>query len=83
MPPTFRGDAKCPLSWLGSKMGAANGGGGGAWRATNGELALPGGSAQLLTYTVAADWKWPQPGAAMAAKDSDHARIGRRPPRKV
>ena len=50
VPPTFRGDRKCPLSWLGSRMGAAVGGG---------QLRLPGGSAQLLTYTLASDWVRP------------------------
>jgi hypothetical protein len=52
VPPTFRGDRKCPLSWLGSRMGSAVGGG---------RLRLPGGSAQLLTYTLAADWVRPPP----------------------
>ena len=45
IPPTFRGDQKCPLSWLGSEMGSQVG---------SGQLQLPGGSAQLSSWPSSA-----------------------------
>lgn len=76
MPPTFRGDRGCPLSWLGNSMGS---------KIVGGALKLSGGSAQLLTYTLAADWRWPRPpgGAVEDPAEARRAMVGRLPPRKV
>ncbi len=74
IPPTFRGDRKCPLSWLGSEMGSQVG---------SGQLQLPGGSAQLLTYTLAADFQWhPTPGNR-EDESKDLEKVGRSAPKKV
>ena len=78
IPPTFRGDRDCPLSWLGSQMGSTVG---------SGQLRLPGGSVQLLTYTLQSDWAWPRPGGegGDGAEDQEAWRnqVGRRSPKKV
>ena len=73
--PTFRGDHKCPLSWIGSQMGSAVG---------SGMLRLPGGSAQLLSYSLEADFGWPRPTTAPVDEELDHRQmVGRTPPKKV
>ena len=75
IPPTFRGDHKCPLSWLGSQMGSPVG---------SGRLRLAGGSAQLLSYSLEADFSWPRPAAAAGDEAAAHRQmVGRAPPRKV
>jgi len=80
MPPTFRGDRSCSMSWVGSKIGNANGGqlGGSALR-------LPGGSAQLLSVSLAADFSnVPRShGAGAEAAAARRQMVGRRAPRKV
>ena len=75
IPPTFRGDHKCPLSWLGNEMGS---------RVGNGQLRIAGGSAQLLSFTLSADFNWAPPGAATADPSELHRQmVGRQPPKKV
>lgn len=75
IPPTFRGDHKCPLSWLGNEMGS---------RVGNGQLRIAGGSAQLLSYSLSSDFNWAPPRAATADSSELHSQmVGRHPPKKV
>lgn len=74
IPPTFRGDRSCPLSWQGSKIGSSVG---------DSQLRLPGGSVQLLTYTLAEDWVGGRPEVEGQAGHRHRHEVGRRPPTKV
>jgi hypothetical protein len=78
IPPTFRGDRACPLSWIGNVMGS---------KAGSGQLRLPGGSVQLLTWTLQSDWAWPQSHATGTEEGAPERllreSIGRRPPKRV
>ena len=66
LPPTFDGKQECALSWVGNVM----------------PLQLPGGSAQLLSFTLAEDSA--DAGAAEAERESQNwGSIGRRPPRRL
>ena len=71
LPPTFDGKHECSLSWVGNVM----------------PLQLPGGSAQLLSFTLAEDSKAASADAGAATETErgslSWGSIGRRPPRHL